>query len=356
VAPVNAADVTAALAGNATGVPATAADAPTVPVAEAMPAAPAAEAKAAAATAADAALAAHTKAAADMKGAADVKTATDTPPPATDDTTPPASPPANKDTPPATDATNPNANTNANDAASEVPLVPIEPALPATASETRSEIASVAAALSALESPVEATAPAHTATPRSAPAPIETAATAIAPDHAAAVSPMAQPQHVVPSQAAATEVVHAPATPTPTQPHEQVVAVLSPLSQRPDGVYKLRLELHPAELGRVEIDVEMRNGVLHANLRAEHVTAAHVLRDALADLRGRLDAQGVRTGNVTVDGRGPGNAGRERQSASSGEARRGDGGADGREERLLDEQQRSRRANDVNASMLDLRM
>jgi flagellar hook-length control protein FliK len=161
---------------------------------------------------------------------------------------------------------------------------------------------------------------------------------------------------VIANHAVATEVVQAPSTPTPAPPQEQVVAVLSPLSQRPDGVYKLRLELHPAELGRVEIDVEMRNGVLHANLRAEHVTAAHALRDALADLRGRLDAQGVRTGTVTVDGRGPGNAGRERQAATPGAMRRNDGPHNG-DDHLADDRQRPRRGlADVNASVLDVRM
>jgi flagellar hook-length control protein FliK len=121
--------------------------------------------------------------------------------------------------------------------------------------------------------------------------------------------------HNAPANSIANAVPVAPPTPAPTTaPHEQVVTVVAPLLQRGDGVYRLRLELHPAELGHVEIDVELRNGVLHANMRPEQAGAAHMLRDALNDLRSRLEAQGVRAGDVTVDGRGPGTTGRDRQA------------------------------------------
>ena len=46
--------------------------------------------------------------------------------------------------------------------------------------------------------------------------------------------------------------------------------------------------------------VEMRDGVLHASIHAEHEGSGQVLRDALGDLRDRLGASGVRTGALTV--------------------------------------------------------
>jgi flagellar hook-length control protein FliK len=119
-------------------------------------------------------------------------------------------------------------------------------------------------------------------------------------------------------------------------------------------VYRLRLELHPAELGHVEIDVELRNGVLHANMRPEQAGAAHMLRDALADLRSRLEAQGVRAGDVTVDGHGPGTAGRDRQAGGTG-SRLGGNAAD--EAATAEEETRPRQAPDETPqSLLDLRM
>ena len=81
---------------------------------------------------------------------------------------------------------------------------------------------------------------------------------------------------------------------------EQLVSVLTPLRDDADGTYNLRLELKPPELGRVEMRVEMRDGVLHASIHAEHAELGELLRAALGDLRDRLDADGVRTGELTV--------------------------------------------------------
>jgi flagellar hook-length control protein FliK len=90
------------------------------------------------------------------------------------------------------------------------------------------------------------------------------------------------------------------ATVAPPPPSEQLVSVLTPLRSTQSGSYTLRLELKPPELGRVEMRVEMRDGVLHASIHAEHQSSAQQLRDALGDLRDRLGAEGVRTGDLTV--------------------------------------------------------
>ena len=111
----------------------------------------------------------------------------------------------------------------------------------------------------------------------------------------------------------------ATATIAPPPPAEQLVSVLNPLRTTPNGSYTLHLELKPPELGRVELRVEMRDGVLHASIHAEHEGAGQAVRDALGDLRDRLNAQGVRTGDLTVSdgGVGPGSRDGDDGHASS---------------------------------------
>jgi flagellar hook-length control protein FliK len=137
-----------------------------------------------------------------------------------------------------------------------------------------------------------------------------------------------------------------------------VAAVLSPLQNNADGVYRLRMQLHPVELGRVDIDVEIRGGVVHATLHAEQANATHMLRDSLPELRGRLEQEGVRTGNVTVNGREPGTANRDRGTNGTNQTRggnnRGNTGGDGDDD---SSQQRSgRQMQNQSDSVLDLMM
>jgi flagellar hook-length control protein FliK len=110
----------------------------------------------------------------------------------------------------------------------------------------------------------------------------------------------------------------ATATVAPPPPAEQLVSVLSPLRTTPTGSYTLRLELKPPEMGRVEMRVEMRDGVLHASIHADREGAAQLVRDSLSELRDRLNAEGVRTGDLTVSdgGVGPGSRDGEDSPAS----------------------------------------
>ena len=106
----------------------------------------------------------------------------------------------------------------------------------------------------------------------------------------------------------------------PPPPSEQLVSVLTPMRNTQNGTYTLRLELKPPELGRVEMRVEMRDGVLHASIHAEHEGSGQLLRDALGELRDRLDAGGVQTGALTVSdgsvGSRAGQGGRGTEGAS----------------------------------------
>ena len=102
----------------------------------------------------------------------------------------------------------------------------------------------------------------------------------------------------------------------PPVPTQQLAAVIRPLQRGADGSYQLRLELRPPELGRVDLRVELRDGVLHATIHAEHAHTADLVRSALDDLRARLDADGVRTGQLSVDTRGAGTPGDEQRAAT----------------------------------------
>jgi flagellar hook-length control protein FliK len=53
------------------------------------------------------------------------------------------------------------------------------------------------------------------------------------------------------------------------------------------------MALHPAELGGVEIHLRHTQAGLVAHVVADHTAAAHVLREAGAELRRSLEAQGI---------------------------------------------------------------
>ena len=112
------------------------------------------------------------------------------------------------------------------------------------------------------------------------------------------------------SRPATTTAVNPAAEPTQPAlqpaPAEQIVTVLEPLRHEATCTYELVIELQPEELGRVEVRVEMRNGVMHAHLRAEQPAAAQAIRDAVTELRDHLTAFGVQTGAINVDAGGTG--------------------------------------------------
>ena len=126
-----------------------------------------------------------------------------------------------------------------------------------------------------------------------------------------------------PAEAHAAEVAAATA-PAPPPPAEQLVSILSPLRTSLNGTYTLRLELKPEELGRVEMRVEMRDGVLHASIHADHESSAQLVRASLNELRDQLAAEGVRTGSLTVSDGALGSSGHDgdaRQTAAGASLR-----------------------------------
>jgi hypothetical protein len=103
-----------------------------------------------------------------------------------------------------------------------------------------------------------------------------------------------------------TDVGTAAATVAPPPTAEQLVSVLTPLRTTTNGSYTLRLELKPAELGRIDMRVEMKDGVLHASIHADRESSADLVRDSLSELRKRLEAEGIQTGEFTVSDGGVG--------------------------------------------------
>jgi|GEM_PF-5850162 len=90
----------------------------------------------------------------------------------------------------------------------------------------------------------------------------------------------------------------------PPSPSEQLVSVIAPLRSRANGTYQVTLELHPRDLGKVEVELRVDHGIVNVMMRAEHTTTGSLLRDNLADLRDRLENEGVHAGQLNVDAHG----------------------------------------------------
>ena len=152
---------------------------------------------------------------------------------------------------------------------------------------------------------------AHTGTPRPDIAPAAPSAGGATAAGGLAVAPRAEG-----TQAAAPVAASAPSAPAqPPAPADQLFGLVRPLQRAADGSYHLRMELRPPDLGRVEVRVELRDGVLHASIHTERGETADLLRNALDDLRARLDADGMRAGQLTVDDGSDRNRERERHAA-----------------------------------------
>ena len=91
-----------------------------------------------------------------------------------------------------------------------------------------------------------------------------------------------------------------PATVAPAPAHVQVVSHVTPVLQRGDGSYHLSVQLHPAELGGVRLDVRLHDGQVSLQLRADTQAGHAALRDNLPQLRHELEAAGVSAGALDL--------------------------------------------------------
>lgn len=115
---------------------------------------------------------------------------------------------------------------------------------------------------------------------------------------AAATAPTAP----VTAPAAAPQASNAPVMPV----HQQIVHGISPMLRGSDGTYQLMLQLAPAQLGNVRVQVQLKNGEVSIQVRAADGSTRDLLRDNIGDLRGSLEEMGLQAGDVDVDSQGPG--------------------------------------------------
>jgi flagellar hook-length control protein FliK len=86
---------------------------------------------------------------------------------------------------------------------------------------------------------------------------------------------------------------------------------IAPLRLDADGVHRLTVNLHPVDLGPVQVVAEIRNGDINVQLTSATDAATDALRDAIGDLRRELQDAGF--GNTTLDLR-QGNAQQQEQA------------------------------------------
>jgi flagellar hook-length control protein FliK len=109
------------------------------------------------------------------------------------------------------------------------------------------------------------------------------------------------PTTEAPAAPVATAVVASPRPVEAPQLAEQVVSKVGPLVDHGDGTYEIAVELQPAELGRVRVEVLVDHGRVSLTVHAQHATTSDVIREALPDLRAALEAAGLTAGDVLVD-------------------------------------------------------
>jgi len=83
-------------------------------------------------------------------------------------------------------------------------------------------------------------------------------------------------------------------------PAQQVFTAVSSLLRGADGSYGVRLQLHPQDLGAVQVTVDVRHGEISIQMHATNEDAREALRGGLSDLRQQLEDQGLRTGSMEV--------------------------------------------------------
>jgi hypothetical protein len=74
---------------------------------------------------------------------------------------------------------------------------------------------------------------------------------------------------------------------------------IAPLRLDADGVHRLTVNLHPADLGPVQVVAEIRNGTINVQLTGSTEAGTDALRNAIDELRRELEQSGF--SNTTLD-------------------------------------------------------
>ncbi len=150
-----------------------------------------------------------------------------------------------------------------------------------------------------------------------APAPAAPAAGAAQPaaqPAAAPAAPTAAPAQPAP-QAAAPAPAAAPQAPAPGMRLQQAVETVQQVIKisQSSGITQARVQLHPEELGSIDIHLRSTPDGVVARVVADASHAAHVLRDGGDELRRQLASQGINLTHFDV-----GTTGQEQREASFG--------------------------------------
>ncbi|WP_307827813.1 flagellar hook-length control protein FliK [Planomonospora sp. ID82291] len=116
----------------------------------------------------------------------------------------------------------------------------------------------------------------------------------------------AVPQATATTQVTGPERVSAPAPQQPAPPASQIAVHVLPLRQDPDGIHRLTVHLHPADLGPVSVVAELRNGAVHLQLAGTSDGAFDALRSALPSLRQELEEGGFSACTLDLQREAPG--------------------------------------------------
>jgi flagellar hook-length control protein FliK len=96
-----------------------------------------------------------------------------------------------------------------------------------------------------------------------------------------------------PAPAAVTVPAEAsPASTASTSQSQQMLLILSPVLNRPNGIHQVSIEMHPADLGTIQATVTVQSGHVTVELHADHPGARQALGTALPDLRQQLGSGG----------------------------------------------------------------
>ena len=116
---------------------------------------------------------------------------------------------------------------------------------------------------------------------------------------ASAVAAATGPAPAAPTGPATPAAAAPPPTPTFQPPASQLATRIAPLRLEADGIHRLTVNLHPADLGPVQVIAEIRNGEVSVQLSGATDAGNDALRNAIDDLRRELEQSGF--ANTTVD-------------------------------------------------------
>jgi flagellar hook-length control protein FliK len=85
----------------------------------------------------------------------------------------------------------------------------------------------------------------------------------------------------------------------------QLAQVIAPLKLDGDGVHRLSIHLHPADLGPVNVVAELRNGDIHIHLAGATDAGREALRQALPELRRELQSAGYGSASFDMSHQAP---------------------------------------------------